>query len=359
MNPAPDPGSDIQRSLTVAPSLPALTEPDWNRLARLRELFLQSTETRDGLPDYWRSNRDLEIYDATFGARIGWKWNAVLAEMQQRKIDLPGGGTLVDWGAGTGVASRAFLTHFSSERTFRVHVHERSRIAREFAEERIAGAHGVEIEPEMPADPSVLLVSHVLDELDASGLDDLVALARRAALVVWIVSGAKHTSRALSAARERVLDALDPLLPCTHRAACGILAPDQASNWCHHFATPAPEAFTTAHWRAFSRTLGIDLRALPYSYLVLRRRVGSADEELSPVAARGGGDEEPLVRILGSSRTEKGRARFEACSAEGVRTLTILERTDKGFVRALRERSEPRVVSVVTEGDRVKSLRPV
>ncbi len=355
MDPLPLP---LPQAGSLTPLTAPLTEPDWNRLARLRKSFLDAAETGTGLPDYWSSPRDLEIYDATFGARIGWKWNAVLAEMSQRKIDVPSG-TLVDWGAGSGVAARAFLAHFGSDRTFRVHVHERSRIAREFAEEKIARVSGVEIEAEMPTDPDVLLVSHVIDELDVNGLEDLIALARRSALVVWVESAAKRTSRALSAARERLLDALDPLLPCTHRAACGILAPDQTSNWCHHFAKPAPESFTTAHWRAFSRTLGIDMRALPYSYLVLRRRVGSLSEEISDGADRERAARTQTVRILGSSRTEKGRARFEACSATGVRTLTILERTDKAFVRALRDRSEPRVVSVETEGDRVQSLRPI
>jgi hypothetical protein len=64
------------------------------------------------------------------------------------------------------------------------------------------------------------------------------------------------------------------------------------------------------------------------------------------------------VRILGTPRVEKGRALFDACSAEGIRALTILERTDKPFFRALRDRSEPRVLRVRTEGDRIQSLNP-
>jgi ribosomal protein RSM22 (predicted rRNA methylase) len=343
-----------------------LSPADWSRLEEMRASFLQSGESGTPLPDYWQSARDLEIYDATFGARIGWKLNSVLDELQRRRIDVPEG-TLVDWGAGTGVAARAFLARFGAQRSFRVHVHERSARARAFAEQRIASECNVAIEPAPVVAPDVLLVSHVIDELEEGGLDDLLALARRSAFVVWIESGSKRTSRALSAARERLLDAHDPLLPCMHRAACGVLLPDQSVNWCHHFAEPAPEAFTTAHWRAFSRTLHIDMRSLPYAYLVLRRRAATERDATSPetilreksaigdISASDGGK---TVRILGTPRVEKGRALFDACSADGVRTLTVLERTDKTFFRALRDRSEPRVLRVQTEGDRVRSLRP-
>lgn len=327
-----------------------LTAADWDRLASMRRAFLGASEGAGTLPDYWRSTRDLEIYDATFGARIGWKWDAVLAEMEQHGVDVPAG-SLVDWGAGTGVAARAFLRRFGPGRRFRVHLHDRSSAARTFAASRVASEHAVEIEPAPVADPDVLLASHVIDELDAAGLDELLALARRARLFVWVDSGAKGPARALSAARERLLDVHDPLLPCTHRAACGILAPGQEKNWCHHFARPAPEAFTTNHWRTFSRTLGVDLRALPYSMLVMRRR----GEQTTNADLR---DRADVVRIVGSGRVEKGRARFDACGPDGVRTLTILERTDKPFVRALDEREEPRVVRLETQGDRVLRVDP-
>lgn len=339
-----------------------LSPADWARLETMRAAFLHSGEHGVPLSDYWQSPRDLEIYDATFGARIGWKWNSVLDEMQRRRIDVPEG-ALVDWGAGTGVASRAFLSRFGAGRSFRVHVHERSARARAFAERRIAADCGVPIEHDPVEAPDVLLVSHVIDELDAQALDELLRIARRSAFVVWVESGAKRTSRALSAARERLLDAHDPLLPCTHRAACGVLAPDQSANWCHHFAEPAPEAFTTAHWRAFSRTLHIDLRALPHAFLVLRRRA-PVEDACAPTSRGLPTEDAPAaqsdrrVRILGTPRVEKGRALFDACSEDGVRTLTVLERTDKGFFRALRDRSEPRVLRVQTQDDRVQSLRP-
>jgi hypothetical protein len=64
------------------------------------------------------------------------------------------------------------------------------------------------------------------------------------------------------------------------------------------------------------------------------------------------------VRIIGSGRVEKGRARFDACGPDGIRALTILERTDKPFVRALDERGEPRVVRVETRDDRVLRVDP-
>ena len=40
---------------------------DWKALERLRGAFLDGTA---GAQDYWRSERDLESYDQTFGQRI-------------------------------------------------------------------------------------------------------------------------------------------------------------------------------------------------------------------------------------------------------------------------------------------------
>lgn len=321
----------------------ALNASDWQRLAEMRQRFLAAGDAEVALPDYWHSRRDLEIYDATFGARIRWKWDAVLSEIARRKIEIPRG-VVCDWGAGTGVAARALFDHFGAEGRS-VHYSDRSNAACTFARERtLLEQPAAQLVPSRPSSPDVLLASHVLDELDEAGLEDLLVSARAAQFFVWVESGSKRTARALSAARERLLDVFDPLLPCTHRAACGVLAEERAHDWCHHFATPAPEAFTTNHWRTFSRTLGIDLRALPYAYFVARRR------DATPLPFEG------AVRVIGSPRVEKGRASFLACGADGVRDRSILARTDKAFFKALEDRAEQRLLRLEGESERVSGL---
>ena len=76
---------------------------DWNALQRLRRTFLEAPLAAT---DYWQSESDLASYDATFAQRIGWKWDYVLLELQRRGWSPPEGG-LLDWGCGSGIASRA------------------------------------------------------------------------------------------------------------------------------------------------------------------------------------------------------------------------------------------------------------
>jgi len=54
---------------------------DWAALDRLRAIFLRGEPAAE---PYWRDAGDLAAYDATFGERIGWKWDAALAELRQR-----------------------------------------------------------------------------------------------------------------------------------------------------------------------------------------------------------------------------------------------------------------------------------
>ena len=90
-----------------------INDTEWELLARLRERFLGGRGAT--LRDYWDSARTLELYDGTFGQRIAWKWRAVLAE-----IALRGGlgkvASVVDWGCGSGIASREFAVHSGAER---------------------------------------------------------------------------------------------------------------------------------------------------------------------------------------------------------------------------------------------------
>ena len=75
----------------------------WERLRRLRAVFLDGAADA---ADYWSDTALLDDYDRTFGARIRWKWEFVLDELAQLGWRAPAG-LVLDWGCGTGVASRA------------------------------------------------------------------------------------------------------------------------------------------------------------------------------------------------------------------------------------------------------------
>src|ERR1051325_1870681 len=80
-------------------------------LRRLREGFLAGTADRC---DYWKSEDELALYDATFGERIGWKWDAVLAELAAKDWR-PRSQRVFDWGCGSGVAGRRVLAELAAK----------------------------------------------------------------------------------------------------------------------------------------------------------------------------------------------------------------------------------------------------
>lgn len=302
-----------------------LTNSDWERLRELRDDFLVagSQSGAESLPDYWRCRRDLELYDCTFGARIGWKWRAVLDELRARRLEPPAG-HVVEWGCGTGIASRAYLRAFGADRVQRLALLDRSPAAEAFARERVRDEHpDVVFEADRPT-CDVLLLSHVLSELDDAEQAELLSLIRTSRWVVWVEPGSQAVSRRLSALRDVLRDEFAPLAPCTHAAACGVLAEGQESNWCHHFARAPAEVHQSRHWSQVARQLGIDLRSLPYSFLVLERRAPGA----SPSSSR-------AARILGRPRMEKARARIDACDKDGVHDWMLLQREDKGLFKLL------------------------
>lgn len=317
------------------------TAEELDALRRLRSTFVSLEDHPGEAEPYWESARDLALYDETFAQRIGWKWDAVLAELERRGR-LPDGATVLDWACGTGIAARRWLAH-GVARPARVCLLDRSSEAMAFARARLEEEHpGLEVRIELPEAPDVLLVSHVLDELDEAGLEALLALARRAGAVVWVEPGSKRTARRLTELRAGLLEVHDVLAPCTHQAACGALA--RETSWCHGFARPPRTVHTEGGWAVFGRELGIDLRSLPYSFLALARRGRFA---------LGG----PNARLLGRPRLTRGRARFELCDASGVAEVDFLQRTDKAFFKALDDvAGEPVVLDATVEGTRVTAI---
>ena len=145
---------------------------DWSRLDRLRNLFLHGG-VADGA--YWRDHDDLAHYDFTYAARIGWKWDAVIGELQRRHWQPPTG-CVLDWGCGSGVAGRRVVAAWPDAVTG-LRVWDQSAVAREFAASKARNAFPTldvaELADPSATRPAVLVISHVLNELDSSGRDAL------------------------------------------------------------------------------------------------------------------------------------------------------------------------------------------
>jgi hypothetical protein len=298
---------------------------DWPALKRLREAFLGREASTSA--SYWAGPADLESYDFTFGRRIAWKWASVLEPLAASGWRPPTR-MLVDWGCGTGIGARSVMAHFGAECFDEVVLWDHSPHATAFAEAAIRARHpqiGVRVvEPtEVVYDGGFALVlSHVINELDAAATDALLRLAGRAAAVLWVEPGTAADSRALIGVRERLRGHFHCLAPCPHDGPCGLLTPENARHWCHHFARPPTEAFTDPGWARFGRELGIDLRSLPYSHLVLDRR---APQPRAP----------DLMRMIGEPRDGTGMMRILRCSQNGVAEVELQKRQAPALWRTL------------------------
>jgi hypothetical protein len=310
-------------------------------LNRMRERFIKGTA---GAQDYWRFEEDLALYDATFGERIGWKWDAVLRELHRRGW-APQSRTAIDWGCGTGVAGRRVLAEWPQIRTLALH--DRSPLAMRFAMERAQQVFpGMEVRRFLKCDPSsLLLVSHVANELSPSALDGLLALAAQAREIIWVEAGTHADSRRLSEIRDRLLPGgFTVIAPCTHQARCGMLTPENERHWCHHFAAPPEVAFRDARWAEFGKELSIDLRSLPYSFLVLSR-------DVAPLAPG-------FSRVIGEVREAKGYCKVLSCQAEGVSEFMLQKRDAPELHRELRKGWEAPIYRWTLEDGKIKGGEP-
>jgi len=315
---------------------------DWDVLDRLRATFLSDARTEG---PYWHTLTDLECYDLTYAERIGWKWDAVLDELRLRSWSPPTGATVLDWGCGSGVAGRR-VVRFLGVGAARLVVHDHSALAMDYAEHRARKAF-----PALTVERAsyrflqegaidVLIVSHVLNELDEAGRAELAGLVARAQVVLWVEPGTHEVSRALAGWRERLRGEGWPVVaPCTHAAACGLFAPENERHWCHFFASPPPEIFANSEWVRFGQRAGIDLRSLPYSFLVLDRRASAPPTGVS--------------RILGEPRVYKGYAKIFNCDATGVAELTLQQRVDKALFKSLKRPDGPLLYRWTREGEKI------
>jgi hypothetical protein len=322
---------------------------DWEVLDRLRETFL--TDAKSAGP-YWHTITDLEAYNLTYGERIGWKWDAVLAELKQRGWSPPAGAAVLDWGCGSGVAGRRVLEAFGANHFSGLRVHDHSELAMDFSEHHgrkqfpglaVARADVRFLRGNEPV--GVLVLSHVLNELDESARADLAGLCARAQAILWVEPGTHEVSRALGGWREQLRAAgLNPVAPCPHPAACGVLAPGNERHWCHFFAAPPASLYADSNWVKFGQRAGIDLRSLPYCFLALDRR---------PAAPPAG-----LSRLVGTTRLYKGYAKVFNCDAGGVQELMLQKRDAPELFKALKQGEAPGLQRWTHANGRIDPIPP-
>jgi ribosomal protein RSM22 (predicted rRNA methylase) len=301
-----------------------MEKQDWQSLEKLRALFLDEKD-HVRRKDYWESEEVLSLYDKTFAQRIGWKWQAVLNELSQKinTDSLPKQVHILDWGCGTGIASRTLLSHFGEHFIeSEVHLHDRSSKASRFALQRLREefprtkaqiAHKKSFDEKETC--KILLLSHVLNEIEDSSLSEIKQLIAKSDFTFWVEAGTFEISRKLLSIREDVRRTQNILAPCPQTGPCPMLQDKNAKHWCHNFAEAPAEVFHSGFWRQFSRTLKIDLRSLATSFLILSKH---------PVPMQKRGD-----RILGRSKKLKSHVELITCTErEEIKELAFTKRND-------------------------------
>jgi hypothetical protein len=305
---------------------------DWPALDRLREIFLRGAPAAE---PYWRGPADLAAYDATFAERIGWKWDAALAELLRRRWRASGRADdrakkmpVLDWGCGSGVAGRRVVAAFGPENFSALQLWDHSPMARGFAAGRarvaFPGLRVEEFDDDGTSSVGLLVLSHVLNELIAPARAELLALIGRADAVLWVEPGTHAVSRDLGAVRETLREKFSVVAPCTHTGACGLLTPGNERHWCHFFASPPVGLQSDSGWVRFGQRAGIDLRSLPFAWLALERRLAPALPEPSDAA-----------RVIGRVEGFKGFVRVLSCAGSGIETLELQKRADPALFRRL------------------------
>jgi ribosomal protein RSM22 (predicted rRNA methylase) len=227
-------------------------------------------------------------------------------------------------------------------------LHDRSPLARRFAAQRARVEHlrVTMCETSEVSSDTLLVISHVLNELRASELASLLALARQAREIIWVEAGTHVESRRLiTEVREALLPEFAVVAPCTHQARCGMLAAENAPHWCHHFAPVPSEIFRDGKWAEFARELGIDLRALPYSFLVLER--GAPSMQMTGFS-----------RVIGRPREAKGFTRVLSCQAEGVAEFVLQKRDAPDLFRAFHKGTAESTYRWRIENGRIVEAEP-
>ncbi len=323
---------------------------DWEALDRLRATFLARTANGP----YWRDEAALAAYDATYAERIGWKWDALLRELRLRRWQPPAGTALFDFGCGSGVASRRVVACFGAEWFGGVWLHDHSPEAVAYATARLLAEHPqLKIDARSPAQATsgfVLAVSHVINEMDSAGREELLRLATRATAVLWVEPGTHADSRLLAEVRDRLRTTHRIVAPCTHAADCPLFKPDGEREWCHFFAPPPPGVQASSAWVRFAQRAGVDLRSQAYACLVLERKDQPAGVDSAASAT---------ARVLGRPETHKAHANLLACEESGLRWLELTKRTDPGLLKRLDKRPPLPLYKLEHDGRKISRAEPV
>lgn len=326
---------------------------DWDTinlhtLNRLRATFLSDQPPGE---NYWRKWADLENYDFVFARRISWKWDAVLRDL--KRLDWhPPAGIVLDWGCGTGIATRRVLHHFGPSSFREIRVHDKSNLAKRFAAEairrdtarlKVSAATDEILNSRKPV--GLLLISHVLNELSDEDRDRLIKLCERSKAIIWVEPGSHDDSRRLSEIREHLLGDFRVIAPCTHAGRCEMLTSSNERHWCHFFADPPVEIMRDHRWSNFARDMKIDLRSLPYSYLVLQHRKVKSARDTRDVTA--------LTRIIGRPRVYKPMAKLFCCDERGLIDREARKRDALEVFRACKRKEMGDLCKLSIENERI------
>jgi hypothetical protein len=310
-----------------------MTQLDKQRLQRLRGLFIEQTLRDRAHASYWRDDEDLQAYDLTLAARIRWKWAGVLNYINDLGWKWPSNIHIWDWGCGTGAASRTFL-ELNTSHAQTVFLTDRDTKAMSFAKkalkimeaERDGFALSVHTEepPKNNEVPIVLLVSHVVNELDDKGKRALQQAVNQSDLILMIEPGSRESSHGLGRLMTEWTDNLTVLAPCPHQMGCPIIRENRPDDWCHFFVKPPSWVFQDAQWAQWSRELGIDLRSLPVSYQFLVKK-----DRMAEFCSQWQKPDEGVM--IGRPRMVKPGAQIWWCSGDGHVDLKNLKKRDPLF----------------------------
>jgi len=282
----------------------------WDKLKELRAIFLE------GSPEevYWESEEDVLLYDEFFAQRIGWKCDYVFNQLAQLGWKPPTT-ELLDWGCGSGIATRAYIEAFGDSTIEALTIWDHSPHAIQVAEKLIQpklSSQKVFKKNTFHEKEGVLLISHVLTELDEREISSMIEKCKKAEVLIWIEPGTYDASHKLIDIRKSLLEDFSVIGPCTHRQACPMQEPQHETHWCHFFGTVPEEAFTSSDWAQFAKLMGIDLRALPLSYIVLDKRPFEQSGE--------------ETRMIGRARMYKPYVELLGCNKQGLHTCQLPKR---------------------------------
>jgi hypothetical protein len=303
---------------------------NWEKIQKLRKHYLGLGD--HGSRDYWDDIELIETYDEILGARIAWKWDAVLNRLKE-VLKFEEKVTVFDWGCGTAVASRKFCESFG-DRVSAVSLFDRSTMVASFGKKKL-----LQQEPQLkvellagmePIKSTFALLSHVINEVAADERKLLVNQLRGHEVIIWLEPGTYKESRNLIEVREQLLDDYEVIAPCPDQASCPMSLSQHSKHWCHFFAQPPNHVFHSPFWKEVSKQLAIDTRSLPTSFLCLKLKKKTM---VGPKLSHYPLHHEAVV--IGRPRIYKGYLKYLECKKAGLADIRLQKRDDKVFFKRL------------------------